>query len=67
MLNKNLILFNPKILTLNINNNEDKNLIEIREKNTYYNKLINKNNANNMNNMNNIENDTYFLNNNIKK
>jgi hypothetical protein len=64
MLNKNLILFNAKILTLNINNNEDKNIIEIREKNTYYNKLINKNNANNMNN---IENDTYFLNNNIKK
>jgi hypothetical protein len=61
MLNKNLILFNPKILTLNINNNEDKNVIEIREKNTYYNKLINKNS------MNNIENDTYFLNNNIKK
>jgi hypothetical protein len=61
MLNQNLILFNPKILTLNINNNEDKNVIEIREKNTYYNKLIKKNN------MNNIENDTYFLNNNIKK
>jgi hypothetical protein len=61
MLNKNLIIFNPKILTLSIDNNEDKNSIEIRKKNTYYNKLINKNN------MNNIENDTYFLNNNIKK
>ena len=61
MLNKNLIIFNPKILTLSIDNNEDKISIEIREKNTYYNKLIKKNN------MNNIEKDTYFLNNNIKK
>ena len=40
MLNKNLILFNPEKLTLSNNNLQDNNCIEIRKKNTYYEKII---------------------------
>lgn len=45
-MNKNLIIFNSKKLTLNINNSDDKNCIDIRKKNSYYEKIINNYNIN---------------------
>ena len=62
MFNKNLIIFNPTNLTLNKENLQDKNIINNREKNTYYDKINQIKFENNK-----ITKDTYFLNNNIKK
>lgn len=41
--NNNLIVINPKLLILDNNNPKDYLEIERREKNTYYNKIININ------------------------
>jgi hypothetical protein len=62
MFNKNLIIFNTNKLTLNKYNLQDKNIINNREKNTYYDKIIQIKFENN-----NIIKDNYFLNNNLKK
>ena len=45
MLRNNLIIFNPKQMVLNPKNRLEKIEIQKREKNSYYNKIININNT----------------------
>ena len=59
MLNNNLIKFNPTQLIIN---NKEINLINIRKKNTYYEKIINLNKKYEI-----ITQKDILLNNNIKK